>query len=26
MDFKASCGGSYVQEIHQEGHQGHRVV
>ncbi|CAK9873904.1 unnamed protein product [Sphagnum jensenii] len=26
MDFKASGGGSHVQEIHQEGHQGHRVV
>jgi ATP-dependent Clp protease ATP-binding subunit ClpA len=26
MDFKASGGGSHVQEIHQEGHQGHCVV
>ncbi|CAM6050388.1 unnamed protein product [Sphagnum compactum] len=26
MDFKASGGGSDVQEIHQEGHQGHCVV
>jgi hypothetical protein len=26
MDFKASGGGSHVQEIHQEGHQGHHVV
>jgi hypothetical protein len=26
MDFKASGGGSHVQEIHQEGHQGNCVV